>query len=160
MARSPIVEVRTPTVEDGRHLIEHMRAADRDEMLATIGDMCPLLAMDTVLARSSHKWAVFADGRLIMMLGLVPSGSLLTSPEAEPWMLGTRALERLPGVLTRVARQYLAVMKGHYPRLANHVDARNTVSIKWLRRIGFTVHPETVPFGPYGLPFHYFEMNS
>lgn len=159
MVRKCQVEVRQPTAEDCRYLIDHMRAADRAEMDATIGTACPYRAMQYVLERCSHAWAVFGDGQLLMMLGLVPTGSFLGGDEAEPWMLGTEHVERLPGVLTRVALRYLEVMKGHYARLANHVDARNTTSIRWLKRLGFTVHPETVPYGPYGLPFHPFELN-
>ncbi|WP_375199065.1 hypothetical protein [Cupriavidus metallidurans] len=160
MARRAQIDVRWPTSADGRYLIDHLREADRLELKASIGDVCPYTAMDVVLARCSHAWAVFADGRLLMIGGLVPVGTLLTTDEAEPWMLGTTDLERLPGALTRVALRYLAVMKGHYRRLANHVDARNVNSIRWLKRLGFTVHPETVPFGPYGMPFHPFEMDQ
>lgn len=159
MARKPQIDVRWPTAEDGRYLIDHLRAADRMELDATIGDACPYAAMEIVLARCSHAWAIFGDGRLLMIGGLVPTGTLLTGDEAEPWMLGTTHLERLPGALTRVALRYLAVMKGHYRRLANYVDARNLTSIRWLKRLGFTVHAETVPYGPYGLPFHQFEMD-
>ncbi|WP_137924654.1 hypothetical protein [Cupriavidus sp. 2SB] len=159
MARSPRIEVRVPTEADGRYLIDHLREADRLEVEATLGDACPYAAMELVLSRCSHVWAVFAEDRLLMIGGLVPVGSLLTTNEAEPWILGTADLDRLPGVLTRVALRYLAVMKGHYRRLSNHVDARNVKSIRWLKRLGFKVHPQTVPFGPYGMPFHLFEMD-
>lgn len=41
--------------------------------------------------------------------------------------------------------------------LTNYVDARNAVSIRWLRWLGFEIEP-AAPFGIHGLPFHRFSM--
>lgn len=155
------VEVRWPTAQDIADLVADMRPADRAELEASIGrgvDQAGMLA--DVIARSSHAWAILVNGRLGMIGGLFPMGTLAGGEEAQPWMMATTAMERAPGTLMKVALRYLSVMKGCYPRLSNHVDARNEKSIRWLRRIGFIVHTHTVPFGPYGMPFHPFEMNS
>lgn len=155
------IETRWPTDDDVADLVRNLREGDREELEASIGRSTDALgAMREVVARSSHAWAIIADGRLFMIGGLFPTCSLLGGDEAQPWMMATRAAERAPGTLMRVGLRYLQVMRGCYPRLTNHVDARNTKSIRWLRRIGFTVHERTVPFGPYGLPFHPFEMNT
>jgi len=155
------IEVRWPTPGDVETLVHNLRLADRAEMEATIGvETDKLAAMHDIVARSSHAWAVLGKGQLLMVGGLFPMGTMLGGEEAQPWMMATTTVERMPGALMRVGLRYLSVMRGCYPRLSNYVDARNEKSIRWLRRIGFTVHTNTVPFGPYGLPFHYFEMNS
>jgi len=154
------VEIRTPTSADGRYLIEHLRAADRDEMLATLGDADPYAAIDWILGASSHAWAAVSNDTLLMVGGLVPISTLLGGSAAQPWMMGTTHLEARKGALMKVAVRYLGVMRGHYDHLTNYVDARNTTSIRWLKRLGFTVHPQTEPFGPYRMPFHHFEMTS
>jgi hypothetical protein len=43
--------------------------------------------------------------------------------------------------------------------LVNFVHAENTTSVRWLRRLGFTVH-EAQAFGALGEPFHPFEMRA
>jgi ribosomal protein S18 acetylase RimI-like enzyme len=153
------LEVREPTPADCAELLANLRPADRDELEATIGeDTDKLAALEYCVARSSHAWVLTIDGRVGMLSGLVPVSTLLGGDEAQPWMMGTTLMAQRPGVLTRISARYLRVMKGCYPRLANYVDARNTTSIAWLRRLGFTVHADTVPIGPRGLPFHLFEM--
>ena len=154
------VDVRWPTDEDTAELVRRMRAADRAEMGATIGDADPLESMKYAIAHSSHAWAILINGRLAMIGGLYPMDTLLGGAEAQPWMMATDLMDTTPRILMRVALRYLSIMRGRYPRLSNHVDARNRRSIRWLQAIGFTVHEHTVPFGPYGLPFHPFEMNS
>lgn len=155
------VEVRWPTEQDVRDLVAGMREADRAELEASIGHgVDEAGAMADVVARSSHAWAIIVNGKLGMIGGLFPMGTVLGGDEAQPWMMATTHMERAPGTLMKVALRYLSVMKRCYPRLSNHVDARNTKSIRWLRRMGFTVHSHTVPFGPYSMPFHPFEMNS
>lgn len=79
--------------------------------------------------------------------------------QGSPWLLGTTLLDQLPGHLTRSAKTYLSQMQDQYPHLMNYVDARNVRSVRWLRRIGFTVHP-AAPYGFAGLPFHLFEMKA
>jgi hypothetical protein len=46
-----------------------------------------------------------------------------------------------------------------FPVLENMVDARNTKSIKWLKRLGFTFGPP-LPHPHSGLPFYPFEMRQ
>lgn len=155
------VEVRWPTAQDIEDLVHGLRPADRDELEATLGrGVDQAAAMRDVVARSSHAWAILLNGRLGMIGGLYPMSTVLGGEEAQPWMMATTTMDRSPRMLMKVGLRYLSVMRGCYPRLSNHVDARNEKSIRWLRRIGFTVHTNTVPFGPYGLPFHPFEMNS
>ena len=54
---------------------------------------------------------------------------------------------------------YLTQMHEVHPVLRNVVDARNTVSIRWLEWLGFTLGTPQ-PMGVCGLPFIPFEMSA
>ena len=58
----------------------------------------------------------------------------------------------------KFARGSVKVMnwfKSAYPKLRNHVDARNSSAITWIKWLGFTVE-KAVPYGPDGVLFHPF----
>lgn len=81
------------------------------------------------------------------------------SDEGAPWMLAVEGVERLSRHLVTLGRRGVAQMLSVHPRLVNHVDARNTISIRWLERLGFTIEA-AAPFGVKGLPFHRFTMEA
>lgn len=132
-----------------------MRVADRDEVRASSGDAL-LDAVQRSVHASSMCWAVEMHGELLCIFGCAPIGSLL-SCEGAPWMLGTDALDRHPVTLMKSCPRYIDLMKESFPHLRNYVDARNKKSIRWLRRLGFTIHPP-IPYGVSQLPFHPFEL--
>lgn len=74
-----------------------------------------------------------------------------------PWLLATNAVRPLPGALTKLGQAYVKRFLARWPTLMNHVDARNTASIEWLRFLGFEIR-EPIPFGLRGEPFHPFVM--
>jgi hypothetical protein len=74
-------------------------------------------------------------------------------------MLGTPVLNASSRILVRKTPEYIAQMLKAFPHLVNFVHAENTTSVRWLRRLGFTVH-EAQAFGALGEPFHPFEMRA
>ncbi|MGU3629837.1 hypothetical protein [Comamonas sp. C24C] len=141
---------------DAGRLVSDMREADRAEVEACSGPDV-LAAISASIARTGEPFAVESDGQLLAVGGVVPIS--LLSGQGSPWLLGTTALDLFPGRLTRGAKTYLSRMQTEYPHLLNYVDARNVRSVRWLRRLGFTVHPAE-PYGIAGLPFHLFEMRA
>lgn len=157
MSRSAADLTFRPAVAgDAARLAPVLRQADRDEIVASSGPEIQR-AIEISIARSLDCWTVEQRGELVAVLGLAPISML--GGIASPWLLGTPLLDRLPGALTRAARGYLAQMLETYPHLVNYVDARNTRSVRWLRRVGFTIHP-AAPHGVAGLPFHRFELKA
>jgi ribosomal protein S18 acetylase RimI-like enzyme len=146
------LRVRPATDDDVGVLVDGMRACDRAEVLATSG---PDLhqAVRRALAATPDPLAVEADGVLLVLGGVAPISVL--DGEASPWALATDAFRPHAGRLTRLARAYLARMDGAYPHLSNFVHARNATSVRWLRRLGFTIHP-AAPYGHAGELFHRF----
>lgn len=133
-----------------------LRQADRDEVLASAGDV-----ERTVLESPKHSnWTLtfLVNGEIACVMGLAPLDGLLGT-RGVPWLLGTDVLDRHPGALMKTCPRYIAGMLGSYPHLLNFVDARNTRSIRWLKRLGFKIYP-AVPYGVSQLPFHLFEMKA
>jgi len=98
-----------------------------------------------------------ADGKLANMFGVSPIN--FVQGIGSPWMLATPEFDRHPRAVIRHCRRYIPPMLAVFPHLVNHVDARNVRSVAWLRWLGFEMHdPE--PYGPYGVPFHKFEMRA
>jgi hypothetical protein len=70
-----------------------------------------------------------------------------------PWLLATEEVERQPVTFYRESGKLFPTVAAGYERLVNWVDARNTLSLRWLEWLGFEMGPP-VPFGVRGLEFH------
>jgi hypothetical protein len=150
------VEFRLATLADAAVLERTLRPTDRAEVIAASGPDV-LRTLEQSIRLSTDCWAAEIDGELIALLGVAPVS--LLSGIGSIWLLGTPRMTRVRS-LTRFARDYLRlILTTEYPVLMNYVDARNTRSIRWLKRLGFTVHAAE-PYGAAGLPFHKFEMRS
>lgn len=114
-----------------------MRAADAAECRATGYDDLELAVRESVDS-SAYSHAVRVNGVLVLICGVAPLGTLLSSTGI-PWALGTDDVHRYRRTLTRMTRAYIAMMLGHYPILRNVVHADNVRSIAWLRRAGFII---------------------
>lgn len=147
--------VRYPTIFDIAHVGGNMRPADAAEVWASSRSE-PLTAVAESVALSDLCWAAEVDGDVVALFGAAPLLGLI-GRTAAPWMLGTPALDHNSVLLMKTCRGYIAQMRERYPHLLNYVDARNSRSIRWLKRLGFVVHPAE-PYGPDGYPFHKFEM--
>lgn len=142
---------REPHWTDLVRVAGQVRAADAAECAAA--GLTPLRALQHSLARSPNlRWAITADCEPIALMGCA---DLLT--HGEPWMLGTDGVRQHGRRLMRLCRPYIAAMVRVHPVLQNFVHAENAVSIGWLKRVGFEVHPAQ-PYGAHGAPFHRFEM--
>ncbi len=150
------ITYRLATRDDAADLVADIRACDLAEIQANSGPDVLAAVVDSI-ERSVDAFAVECGGALVAVGGMVPLS--LLSGQGSPWLLGTTLLDRIPGHLTRRAGSYLTRMLPTYPHLLNYVDARNVRSVRWLKRLGFTVHPAE-PHGVAGLPFHLFEMKA
>lgn len=147
------VLIRPTASGDVEILHANLRPSDRDECAAYGTD--PLEMIRSSVARSVLCWTGFVDGELAAVIGVTP----LTATVGVPWMLGTTVLDRHARVLVRRTPEYIDRMLAAFPHLLNYVHAKNTTSVRWLRRLGFTLSaPE--PFGPLGEPFHRFERHA
>lgn len=142
-----------PTDDDILQLAQNMRERDVAEIKAASG-RDPLSSVRRSVESSIWARAFFLNDRLMCIAGLAlfQDGQL-----AAPWALSTTMLDTHAKAFVKYSRDTVREMLAIHPHLFNFVDARNTKSIRWLRGVGFTIHP-AVPYGVSGLPFHPFEM--
>ena len=139
-------------------LAPSVRRADIDELWDGYR-VTPLEAMASSIKASFQSWAGTVDGEPIAVAGVYQPDRLKRS--GHPWMIGSKHLERkdLRREFLVTSKDILCIMLESFDYLENHVDARNTKAISWLKWLGFTVE-EAKPFGPDGLPFHHFWMRG
>lgn len=150
------VKVRSATAEDASWFASRLRAADRDELTAASGPDI-LATLRAALDLSGDFAFVAYEEEPLALFGLAS----IAAPEgaAAPWMVGTPALLSKGRALMEIGRAYCVAAVQEAALLVNYVDARNTASIRWLQRLGFTLgQPE--PFGVEGRPFIRFEMEG
>lgn len=152
----PEVTIRPTLPADTETLITNLRDADFAECLAyghpSVGD-----DIRRSVARSMFCWSGFIGGELAAILGVTPLDTL--GGVGSPWMLGTPVLDKHSRILVQATPDYIARMLKAFPHLVNFVHAENKTSVRWLRRLGFTLH-DAVPYGKLGAPFHPFEMRA
>jgi hypothetical protein len=75
---------------------------------------------------------------------------------ASPWLLGSDKLIETKRVMLPVSARWVEEKNIQYPLLLNHVHADNTVSIKWLKSLGFQFINLIKEFGVGKEPFYQF----
>lgn len=138
------------------HVAANLRQADTDEIWAFYGRDPELLVMES-FEKSHLAWTGLLDGEPVVTFGCCTEDRLETT--GVPWLAGTPALERVPFTFARMSHPFLRRIMGRHLRLTNHVDTRNTLAIRWLRWLGFTLGP-AAPAGPFGMMFHHFWMEA
>lgn len=131
-----------------------VREADRIEIEAAAG-ISPLEALRISLTRSTEAWAGTVDDRVACMFGVGPLS--LLGGEGCPWLIGGELVGQHAVAFLRRNKAMVVGWSKIFPVMRNAVDVRNTVAIRWLRWLGFTILPP-VPYGVQRLPFHPFEM--
>lgn len=145
-----------PRPEHVAELATHMRVSDRAALKAAgYTDLEQIVRVSLTL--STRSSALINCGRVVAIFGLVP-----LPPHkglGAPWMMGTDLVTRHRRALIRLAPALIAEMLQVCPSLINLVHADNEFSIRWLTKVGFTMHaPEAHPVT--GAPFRRFEMRS
>lgn len=150
------VLIRSTEPEDVELLAANLRQADLAECYA-YGHTDQLPGLRQSAACSVLCWSGFVDGELAAIIGVTPVSVM--GGIGSPWMMGTPVLDRHSRILVRRTPDYIGRMLTAFPHLVNHVHAKNVTSVRWLRRLGFTLH-EAEPYGARGELFHRFEMRA
>ncbi len=148
-------EVIPVTAAHVADLLANVRAPDVAEFWAA-GHVTPERAVEMSLKFSREAWAGVEGDDLLCIFGV--AGASLLSDRGTVWMIGHSRLDTRAGAFLRGCGAQVRAMLRRYEHLSNWVDARNTRAVRWLRWLGFSIHP-AVPHGADGLPFHYFEMS-
>lgn len=109
----------------------YLRKIDIDEIAAMTG-LSPAVAVSYSIAHSEKGYAVEIDGRLIALFG-VSNGII--------WLVATDEINNYPVRFYRMSRKIFHNLRRGYNYLENYVDARNKLSLRWLKWLGFTIEP-------------------
>lgn len=144
------VEVRPATIADCEALAPRMRYADALEVKRSAG-FAPLEALvRSYVETNGRSTAIYFDGEIAAVGGIVPVPAL--GPVAAPWLLTSDVVERHPVTFFRIAKATIDIWNRDYPVLMQLVDEEYVAACRFLRRLGFTLHPP-VKHGPSGAPF-------
>jgi hypothetical protein len=144
-------------------LAKSLRFDDRQELTAQHGLFMNIeaLLLDSI-RRSVDVRVGLLDSKPVCIFGVCTVRGINGSAVGSPWFLATDAYEHAPP--RRVFREslaYMSFLRGQFAKLENYVYYKNERSIKWLRKIGFTVHAERpTAYGIYGEPFLFFEATG
>ena len=138
-------------------LLGNLRKCDQLEVEASAGKHRVALVLR--LAERSSLWArtIFVNDKLTCIFGV--SSIDFVQGVGSPWMLATPVFDKHPRAVIERSAGYIPLIQELFPHLINYVDARNVKAIKWLKWLGFDMHP-AVPYGFYNMPFHKFEMKA
>ena len=148
------VEIREVEEGDVAVLVRNMREHDIQEVNAAT-HMGLRNAVQTSVIMSTYSKTGLVNDELVCMWGVCPIS--LLSGSGSPWMLGTNLITEKQRIFLRRSKPWLDDIRKDYRYLENFVDARNTMSIKWLKWLGFEMD-EAEPYGIHGEPFHKFTM--
>ncbi len=148
------VEIRDVEEGDIAVLVRNMRDHDKQEVNAAT-HMGLRNAVQTSVIMSTYSKTGLVNDELVCMWGVCPIS--LLSGSGSPWMLGTDLITEKQRIFLRRSKPWLDDIRKDYRYLENFVDARNVMSIKWLKWLGFEMD-EAEPYGIHGEPFHKFTM--
>lgn len=148
------IRVRTSDMLDVDMMKKNLRKADVMEVWAS-HHHDPEIALRLSFELSTFCLTVEDKGEPIAMFGVAPE--TLLSDKGTVWLLATDGICKIRRQFLRQSRKYIDMMLEMYPLLENHVDARNVVSIEWLKWCGADIE-EAKPWGVEKQKFNYFSF--
>jgi len=132
-----------------------MRQADIDEVWAS-NHHTPLEALNVGWETSKSAVIVAVNDEPCVMIGLVKRDIL--SDIGTPWLLGTNNALKYKRHFIKQVPDVISEMLTVCSKLCNYVHVNNTISINWLKRIGFTID-SAEPYGYEKELFHRFHLD-
>lgn len=131
-----MIRIIPATLAHAQLLAPNMRQQDKDEVMAS-GGYTPLdaLAMSVQVSEPGMCWTALENFTPFLMFGAAPNRDDATLGVV--WLLGSDYVYNVKKTFVRESYNYVARMHARFDVLANYVDARNTVSQKWLEALGF-----------------------
>lgn len=130
-----------------------MRRADELEVLRMGRISDPYLALAEGVEESEVSLAAYTDHGVACLVGVYKAS--LLGREGYIWLLGHSDLERYAVRFLKESRRVLAALLADYTLLENYVDAENTLTLRWLEWLGFTIDRDAPIITPMGYPFYH-----
>lgn len=115
-----------------------MRAADRDEILASGAWSSPERCVRANMNRSIQAWAAYAGEDLLCVFGVTPH----TEPGIFiPWALTAEPVNRHKLAFYKASKLFIEWLRGKCRFMFQMVHGKYTASIAWLSKLGFEIYP-------------------
>lgn len=146
-----IADYRDATLADVDHFFPRLRDVDLLEIRALVGSGNEKAALASSVSKADLCRVGSWRGVPFWIVGVN------TGPDGFgiPWAVGTPLMESLSRILLVDGREYVEAWRRMYPALLNFVHTNNKKSIRWLKRIGFTIC-DPKPVGVEAQLFHPF----
>lgn len=102
--------------------------------------------------------AVIVNGQVEAIMGVARAGVMATT--GCPWLLMAETAPDHKDVFRDLVPKVIEYWQSLFDHLENWVDAENKIALRWLKRIGFTLDAEPVPYGRAQTPFYRFEWRG
>lgn len=130
-----------------------MRQADVREVLRMGRVADPFVALAEGVQESEVALAAYTPRGIACVIGVYrPS---LLGLDGTIWLLGHDDLEKYAVRFLKESRRVLRHLTASYSRLENYVDVENTLTIRWLEWLGFTIDRGSPVKTPTGFPFYH-----
>lgn len=148
--------VRESRLEDATVMAPNLRGDDLSELVAALGpSVVPEDVLRASIRYSDDPRTVLVDGEPAAIFGVVDMGE--TNPSVGSiWLMGTPVILDIRREFLRQCRAQLAMQESTYDILTNFVDSRNTVHIKWLQWLGFSIIRKEENYGEGSQTFYEF----
>lgn len=115
---------------DLAHIFCNLRPADKQELETASGKD---ISECFIEARSVSELmgVAYVDDEPAVAFGVAKGGVV--------WLVATSAIEGAALPIFRLSKQVIQYLLTQYPTLHNLVDCRNTLHLRWLRAVGFTM---------------------
>lgn len=153
----PKGEIVLGTPEHAKELACNLRPADAAEIWAAAARRNAYDCIKSSVQLGGQPYTGLIDGKVACMMGV--HRHTITSNKGVPWLLTTHLVDQHPRLFLRYCKIGMEEIKTGwgFDHLENFVDVRHHEAIRWLKWLGFTIHPEA-PYGVFGMPFHRFDM--
>lgn len=142
------IYMRRATRADCEAVAANLRERDEAELRASDGDPYEAILRGWLASPSFCFTGYDEEGRTLGILGVCEASREWSCP----WLIGTKALDLHARDVAKLSVKLFPRVLKRFPNMRNYVDARNTVSIAWLARLGFSLG-EPEKHGVAGLDF-------
>lgn len=142
---------RPARFEDCREISPLMREQDAKEVMYSHGFKPHQALTESFRVSQESNTIIHEDGSVVGMFGVADAGSF-----ASPWLLGTDKIIDTRKEFIPQAIEWVARMSDKYPLMFNFVHEDNTVSIRWLKSLGFEFIKLDKEYGVGKKPFYQF----
>lgn len=148
------VYITESDLSHAQFLADHIREEDRLELDYAFGEE-PYEAIANGINNSDECYTVMVDDNPALIFGI--RSNSIVSYNGVIWMLSTDLIHDVGFRFVRNSKRVVKILMQNKKRACNYVWSGNTISITWLKWLGFNIHPPA-PYGKQGKLFHYFEM--